>query len=399
MAHEIRMPKMGLTMTTAAVGRWLKQEGDPVAKGDDIVEVMTDKITNVIEAAADGVLLKIAAPEGTELEALGLLGFIGQPGEAVPDLAAGPAADADVAAPAPAAAPAPRQAGERIIASPLARRIAREQGLDLALVTGTGPQGRIVKKDVEAALASGASAAPAAPCAALCEEDVLERIPYVGMRKAVGANMAAAAHSVPRVTHQSSVPMDKLMALRAQLNAGREGAERFTVTDLLVKITATALSRFPSMNAHFTGEHVVRYRAVHVGVAVALDEGLVVPVVKNADGKSLSAVSREIKALAAKAKARQLQESDLTGGTFTVSNVGASRSVDHFTPIINLPQVGILGVGRTRESPWVENGELVVRPVAGLSLTFDHRAVDGAPAAEFLALLHGLILDPVAAVI
>lgn len=402
------MPKMGLTMTTATVGKWLKNEGDPVSKGEAVVEVMTDKITNVVEASEDGILLKITAPEGSELEASALLGYIGAAGEAVP---AGnePSAPAKPAEPqaAPVAegavAPVPAvPAGDRVFITPIARTIARENGLDASRIKGTGPGGRIVRKDVEAAIAAGTAAQStqtAHTAFAAHEADVLERLPYTGMRKAVGTHMSESASSVPRVTHQTTVPMDKLLALRSKLNEGREKENRFTVTDLLVKITAVALARYPAMNAHFTGTEVVRMRPVHMGVAVAIEEGLVVPVIRDAEAKSLSVISREIKDMVARAQSRSLEQEELSGGTFTVSNVGGSRTVDIFTPIINLPQVGILGIGRIIDAPWVEDGTLVVKPLMGLSLTFDHRAIDGAPAAEFLAVLSELVTDPLSAVV
>lgn len=408
MANEIRMPKMGLTMTTATVGKWLKNEGDPVSAGEAVVEVMTDKITNVVEASEDGVLLKIIAPEGSEWEASALLAYTGAAGEAVPaggesSAPAKPEPQAQAQA-APAAegpaAPAPAvPAGGRVFITPIARKIAREKGLDISQLKGTGPGGRIVRKDAEAAMTAESTAQSPQTALATQEADVLERVPYTGMRKAVGTHMSESASSVPRVTHHTTVPMDTLLALRSRLNEGREKEDRFTVTDLLVKITAVALSRYPAMNAHFTGTEVVRMRPVHMGVAVAVEEGLVVPVIRNAEAKSLSAISREIKDMVVRAQSRSLGQEELSGGTFTISNVGGYRSVDLFTPVINLPQVGILGIGRTIDAPWVEDGMLVVKPLMGLSLTFDHRAIDGAPAAEFLAVLNGLIADPLSAIV
>lgn len=415
MTTEVTMPKMGLTMTTATVGKWLKNEGDSVAKGDELVEVTTDKITNVVDAPADGVLLKIAAREGAELPPSGLLGIIGAAGESVASdaPAAQPAkAEAPAAAPASTAqsAAAPRQTAKgsaRIVATPLARAVAARNGLDLARVQGTGPGGRIVRADVDAALAAApaaplpaASAPAAAPITlAIPEDAILRRVPYTGMRRAIGQNMSASWAAVPRVTQHSSADVQPLLSLRAKINEDRPKEEQVSLTDMLVKIVARALTRMPTLNGVFDGKEFLVMGEVNMGIAVALEDGLTVPVIRSANRKSLFEISREAKDLVAKAKSNRLGGDDMAGGSFTISNEGVYRSVDHFSPIINLPQVAILGIGRTLETPVAENGALAIRPVMGLSLTHDHRVVDGGPAAEFMAVLLELLADPLRSVL
>lgn len=416
MTTEVTMPKMGLTMTTATVGKWLKNEGDSVAKGDELVEVTTDKITNVVDAPADGVLLKIAAREGAELPPSGLLGIIGAAGESVAGdpLAAQPAkTETPAAAPASSAQPvaaAPRQTAKgsaRIVATPLARAVAARTGLDLAQIHGTGPGGRIVRADVDAALAAAPAAplpAAGAPAAApitlaIPEDAILRRVPYTGMRRAIGQNMSASWAAVPRVTQHSSADVQPLLSLRAKINEDRPKEEQVSLTDMLVKIVARALTRMPGLNGVFDGKEFLVMGEVNMGIAVALEDGLTVPVIRSANRKSLFEISREAKDLVAKAKSNRLGGDDMAGGSFTISNEGVYRSVDHFSPIINLPQVAILGIGRTLETPVVENGALAIRPVMGLSLTHDHRVVDGGPAAEFMAVLLELLADPLRSVL
>lgn len=401
MSVEIKMPKMGLTMTTGEVGRWLKNEGDAVAKGEALVEVMTDKITNKVESPMDGVLLKITAPAGSQLEPSALMGFVGNEGEVIAERATGSTssakADAPVAKETPQkdmalkASPALKKAGERIFITPVARKIATEHGYDYSSLTGTGPGGRIVKADILKALESQPQLSS---CAGAEAGEVLETIPYLGMRRAIGENMFQSWNTIPRVTQHTSVVLDNLLALRKEINASLDPENKVSITDMLIKISARALSMHPLLNAVFDGTELKIMKDVNMGVAVALDGGLIVPNIKKANQKSLSAISSELKELAEKAKNSSLESHEISGGSITLSNLGGYRSIDNFTPIINPPEVAILGIGRGKKAPIVKNDEVVVGTVMGISLTHDHRVVDGAPAAKFLASLVDLIENP-----
>jgi pyruvate dehydrogenase E2 component (dihydrolipoamide acetyltransferase) len=380
MAGPINMPKMGLSMKTGTVAKWLKKEGDNVKKGEPVVEVMTDKITNSVESPDDGVLLKIVADKKTKLPIGGLMGIIGAPGEDISALlAAVPAGTA-------AAAPSSPAAGEKVKISPAARKLAEENGIDYARIAGTGPEGRITRDDVEKAIAEGVGPADDRP--------TLEVIPYEGMRKVIGDNMANSWAVAPKVTHQTSLDMTQLLALRKKINNGVKDKDKISIIDLLVKAVARALEIKPKVNATLDGDEIKVLKDINVGVAVALDDGLIVPVVRNADQKKLAQISEEIKDLAKRARKNKLEPDEMSGGSFTITNIGAYGSVDWFTPIINQPESAILGVGRTVERPVVVDGQIVARPMMGLSLAFDHRVVDGAPAAEFLGVLINLIENP-----
>lgn len=393
MATEITMPKLGLTMKVGRIGKWLKKEGDPVKKGEAIAEVLTDKIANVLEAAAEGVLLKIAAPVGTQLPVGGLMGYIGAAGETVPD-AAGAAPAIEATSPATAAAapkPAPGAGGKKPRATPVARKLAEQHGIDLSRLAGTGPNGSIVREDVERALAQGL---PEETSPAPGEPDAFEVMPYAGIRQVIGENMLRSWLEIPKVDHHASVDMTELLAARRAINEDLPESERVSVTDLLVMLTARALEMKRIFNALMEPDGIKIYRHVHMGIAIALENGLVVPVVRNANKKRLREISAEIKDLAARARENRLTEADFTGGTFTLTNLGGYRSTEHFTPIINPPQAAILGVGRTRDVPVAVDGEVRIRPMMALSLSHDHRIVDGAPAAEFLGILMRMIEAP-----
>ena len=391
MATEITMPKLGLTMTTGKVGRWLVQQRSPVKQGEALLEIMTDKITNVIESPSDGVLLKIIAREGVELPVGAVLGAMGGVGEEYREAVT-------TGLPAPAASSGtPKGGEEKIRISPLARKLAEERGLDWAGITGTGPSGRIVKEDVEAALAPAATKetalprpAPAAKESSVSPE--FSETPYSGMRRVIGEHMAQSWAVSPKVDYNVSVDATAMLKLR---QAGKQTAnEKITLTDIVVKIVARALKLRPNMNVALIGEQIRQYPEPCIGVAVALESGLVVPVVRNADSKPLTAISREIRQLAQKARAGQLSLEEMRGGTFTVTNVGAFHSVDWFTPIINQPEAGILGIGRIVDTPVASEGQIVIRPMLGLSLSFDHRIIDGLPAAEFLKVVLDLMENP-----
>lgn len=400
------MPKMGLTMTTGIVGAWLKQVGDAIEQGESILEVTTEKIVNTVESPVSGVLLQIVAQEGDELPIGALLGLVGDASElgkvsAAPEAAAAPApeaAPAAEAAPAPAAAAVPRDGKVKI--TPVAAKMAREHGIDVNAIAGTGPGGRITREDIEKALAAhpaapeaAAQAAPeAAPAPAAGA--AYDAVPYSGMRKAVGENMLRSWNSSPRVTHHTRADLSALLALRKNINTNVDESDKVSVTDMLIKILASAIESHMFMNCSLQGSEIRFMKDIHIGFAVALDNGLIVPVIRNANKLGVVQIGREAKHLAGLAKEGKLAPADFTGGTFTLSNIGAYGSVDFFSPIINPPEAAILGVGRTVEMPVVVDGEIVVRPMIGLSLTFDHRVVDGAPAAQFLKTLITLIENP-----
>jgi pyruvate dehydrogenase E2 component (dihydrolipoamide acetyltransferase) len=379
MATAINMPKLGLSMKTGTVGKWLKNEGDSVKKGEALLEVMTEKITNKVEAPADGILLKIVAAKGAKLPVGGLLGVIGEAGEDISALLAAAPADGGAA---PAAAAGGGDGG-KVKISPAARKLAQENGLDYTRIPGTGPEGRITREDVEKAIAQGIGPADDRPA--------LEIIPYEGMRKAIGDNMISSWNSNAKVTHHVSVDMYALMNFRSAVNRDLKDKDKVSVTALLIKAVARALELQPKLNAMLDGDQIKVLQDINIGMAVALDDGLIVPPIRNANQKKLYQVNEEVKELARKARRNKLSPDEMVGSTFTITNLGAYNSVDAFTPIINQPEAAILGVCRTIERPVVVDGQIVIRPIMGLSLSFDHRIIDGAPAAEFLAVLIDLI--------
>ena len=410
MATEIKMPQLGLTMEEGTVERWLKAEGDAVKTGEPLLEITTDKLTNEVEAEADGILLKIVAPEGTDVPVQGLLGYIGQPGEQVGETA--PAALAETSA-APTAAPAapaetaaPAVRGKKIRISPLARKIARQMGVDTAAVTGTGPNGRIIKRDILAAAESASKTAPAAqksvaPAAAssgtafpvksleLMEGDTVEKL--TGMRKVVAQRMYASAVEIPTVTQTVKVDVTALLAFRKEL---KEAGHSFSVNDFVLKAVAKALRKHPEILVSLDGEQIIRRAHVNLGMAVALDAGLIVPVIRDADLLSLEALSAKARDLAERARSNQLGADEYKGSTFTVSNLGMF-GVESFTPIINQPDAAILGVNCTEDELVMEDdGTIAKHQVLRISLTFDHRLLDGAVAAKFEMTVRDLLEHP-----
>jgi pyruvate dehydrogenase E2 component (dihydrolipoamide acetyltransferase) len=384
MITEVRMPKLGMAMKKGAVTKWLKAEGEAVQEGTELFELATEKITALVPAPASGLLGRVVADQGTELPVGALLALIGEPGDTFPpkeELAAAlplasPAAAPAAAAPAvgAVAAPAPGS-GEGAPASPAARRRAKELGVDIALVSPSAPGKRIMVEDVEAfAAAAEAESARAGRV-----------IPFVGIRKVVAERLTESLHTMAQVTVSREVNTGGLVARRATLAAGFEAATgaRLTYTDLLVEIVARLLHDHPLLNATLTDQGIVCPPAVHMGVAVALEDGLIVPVIRDAGSRSLAEIARDRADLAAKAQAGTLSLEEVEGGTFTISNLG-SFGADAFTPIVNPPQCAILGIGRIVDKPVAVAGRVEVRPMVWLSLTFDHRIVDGAPAARFL---------------
>ncbi|WP_394266399.1 dihydrolipoamide acetyltransferase family protein [Anaerotignum sp.] len=407
MAFEIKMPQLGLTMEEGTVAQWLKQEGDTVAKGDVLLEITTDKLTSEIESEADGVLLKIVAKEGEDVPVKGLLGYIGEAGETVGDAA--PAA-APALAPAPAevlgAAPAPaaKADGSRIRISPLARKTAAKLRVDYQNLAGSGPSGRIVQKDILAAAeAAKQQVAPVAealaetpvPAAKSGELELMdgdEVVKLAGMRKVVAERMAKSAREIPTVTQNVKIDVTKLVAFRKQIN--ETSGQKFSMNDFILKAVANALRANPHILVSIDGNQIIKRAHVNLGMAVALDDGLIVPVIRDADKLSLSQISATAKDLAVRARENKLAMDEYKGSTFTISNLGMF-GVETFNPIINQPDAGILGVCAVQdELDMDDEGKIFKKQVMRISFTFDHRLIDGAVAAKFELAIKELLEDP-----
>ena len=401
MASEVKLPRLGQGMESGTIVKWLKSEGERVEKGDPLYELDTDKVTQEVEAEASGVLLKIAIPEG-EVPVGRTIAVIGEEGEQVELSENGaseqppPAAETEVqTVETPARESETASIGEpvtaqrdggRVKASPLARRIARERGIDLASLRGTGPEGRIVAEDVERAGVSTPAAAAPAPAPVSGE---VERIELTSIRKTIARRLTE-AWQIPVFQLQTSADMTRANALVARL---REDGTKATVTDVLTKVCAAALMRHREVNAQYSEDAILRYPTANVGIAVAAPQGLVVPVIRSAERLRLAEIAAERAEVVGRARENKLQRSDLEDGTFTISNLGMYR-VERFTAVLNPPQAAIVAVGATEERAVPVDGEIVVRPMLTLTATFDHRAVDGAPAADFLQTVKELLEEP-----
>jgi pyruvate dehydrogenase E2 component (dihydrolipoamide acetyltransferase) len=412
MATEIKLPRLGQGMESGTVVRWLKQEGDRVEKGEPLYELDTEKVTQEVEADASGVLLKIAVQEG-EVPVGQTIAVIGEEGEEVsvqPESSNGdsgreegsraPARDEErergrqaSAEPEPMMSEQitevrePSRADGRIKASPLARRIAREKGLDLAHVRGTGPEGRIVAEDVERAVTGPT---PAVAPAAEVEPEVEE---LTSIRKTIARRLTK-AWEAPVFQLVVSADMTRAQELRARLvEQTREGETKPTISDLLTKLCAAALLRHPKVNSHYADETVTHFSTANVGIAVATDRGLIVPVIRGAERLNIAEIAAARADLVARARDAKLQQADLEGGTFTISNLGM-YGIDQFIAVLNPPQVAILAVGAIEEKPVVVDGDLEILPQLTLTLTCDHRALDGSVAAEFLGTVRALLEEP-----
>ena len=397
MPTEVILPRLGQGMESGTIVRWLKSEGEPVEKGEPLFELDTDKVTQEVEAEAAGVLLKIAVAEG-EVPVGQTVAFIGSEGEDVPEVAAAAPTEEDAKPSEPERAPAqeaPQQAAiasanGRIKASPLARRMARERGIELSGIRGTGPDGRIVAEDVERAEAGGPTVPPSvAPTPAPTGE--VERIPLSNIRKTIARRLTE-AWQIPVFQLQASADMTRVNALVARLRE-RDPDVRITVTDVLTKVCAQALMRHREVNAEFTEDAILLHPSANVGLAVAAPQGLVVPVIRSAERLSLTEIAGVRVDLVGRAREAKLRAEDLEGGTFTISNLGM-YAVERFIAVLNPPQAAIVAVGATEERVVPVDGEMVVRPMVTLTGTFDHRAVDGAPAAAFLQTLKESLEDP-----
>ena len=435
MVTEVILPKLGQTMEEGTIVEWLKQEGEPVQRGEVLFMVETDKATLEVEATARGFLRKILVPTGQTVSVLTVVALVTKtPDE---DISAykprfevpGFRFQVAEAAQPTTFKPETVKPETRIFASPRARRLAREKGVDLALVTGTGPNGRIVERDVLAYLDSQPKATPTAVKTAAtlgvdlaavsgtgvsgrvmkadvtaaaqpvlpAEKSAVESVPLTGLRRIIAERMATSAHTAARVTLVTEADATAFVEAREQLEADVADEWGFApgYNDLLGLIVARALREFPYMNARLSadGQAIERLSAINLGMAVDTERGLLVPVIRNADQKGLRAFGAELRALVERARGGKSLPDDLAGGTFTITNLGM-HEVDAFTPIINPPEAAILGVGRIQPKPVVRDGEIVVRQMWTLSLAFDHRVVDGAPAARFLQRIKQLIEDP-----
>ena len=419
MAYEVLMPQLGLTMEEGTVSQWIKHEGDEVKTGDVIVEITTDKLTNEVASEHDGVLLKIVAQEGEDIPVKGLLCYIGQPGEAVGDAPAAPAAapaaaEAAPAAAAPAAAPAPVAAanGKRIRISPLARKTAAKMGVDYSGIAGTGPSGRIVVKDILAAAEAQKNAPAAAPAAVeaapakkeapkagleLMEGDTVVKL--TGMRKVVAERMLASHTEIPPVTQNIKVDVTELMKFRKMLLA--ETGKKYSVNDLVLKAIAKCLTQHPEILVSFdeANHQIIQRKHVNIGMAVALDAGLITPVIRDADKMGLDTLAATAKDLAARAKENKLTADEYKGSTITVSNLGMF-GIETFTPIINQPDSVIVGVCAIEDELQMDDeGKLSKHQVMRLSVTLDHRTLDGAVVAKFEMDLRDILQNPMSIVL
>ena len=411
MASIIEMPKLSDTMTAGTLAKWLKHEGEAVHSGDMIASVETDKATMEVECFEDGVILKTFANEGDNVPVGAPICAVGAKGEVVPSAKDAPAASADKPAEAQkteSAQTTPPASDTHIKASPLAKKIAADKGVDISTLTGTGPSGRIVRVDVEAAAEAAAKpqpkpAAPAQPAKAATpavsvfttEAPADTVIKVNNMRGTIARRLVEAKSTIPHFYLETEVDVGPLLALRQKLNDAleKEGV-KFTVNDFVIKASVEALRRVPAANSSWQGDKIIQYGAVHLAFAVAIDDGLVTPTIRDADRKSLRQISAEAKALAAKARDRKLTPAEMTGNTFTLSNLGMF-GITNFYGIINPPNGAILNVGATVKKPVVnERDEIVVGQRMNISLSCDHRVVDGAVGAKFLAALKLLIEKP-----
>lgn len=420
MPIHLEMPKLSDTMTEGTVVRWLKSVGDSVDIGDEVAEIETDKATMAMEAFDEGVLAKILIEEGGKAPVGSVLAVMLEEGETLDESAEAtpevespapiaPAATAPVV-PAPAAPATSPVVGERLLASPLAKKMAADLGIDLTTVRGTGPGGRIVKSDLEAAAAAPAAPAPASPppvaespapvaptpvpvAPTVSEGD--QRVELSSMRRIIAERLLVSKTTIPHFYLHVEVDAAPLMEIRRQINAQAEitHGNKYTVNDFILKAVINGMQAVPAANASFNGDHIVQFAHVGVAVAVAIDDGLVTPVVKNAAEKSLLQISREVKDLADRARQMKLLPNEFDGGTITVSNLG-SYGIESFDAIVNPPQAAILSVGAIVEKPVAVKGELQVGLRMNLGLSCDHRVIDGAVGAQLLGEIKKLIENP-----
>ena len=445
MPINILMPALSPTMEKGNLAKWLKKEGDKVKSGDVIAEIETDKATMEVEAVDEGTIAKIVVPEGTQdvpvndviavlagdgedVKAAGSAAAAPKPATPPPAAAqpapASPSAPPPAAAPAPAmtAAPAPKAAAapqmnghDRIFSSPLARRLAKEAGIELARIAGTGPHGRVIARDVEDAKSGkGLKAPAAAPAAApsiapsmsdkqilaLFEPGSYEVVPHDGMRRTIAQRLTASIQTIPHFYLTMDCDIGKLVAAREEINAAapkdkeKKPLYKLSVNDFVIKAMAIALQRIPNCNVSWTDSGMLKHKHSDIGVAVAMPGGLITPIIRKAETKSLSTISSEMKDFAARARARKLKPEEYQGGTTAVSNLGM-YGINHFTAVINPPHATILAVGTSEERAVVRNGKIEIATMMSVTLSCDHRAIDGALGAELIGAFKLLIENPV----
>ncbi|WP_299090956.1 dihydrolipoamide acetyltransferase family protein [uncultured Metabacillus sp.] len=441
MAKEIFMPKLSSTMEVGTLLQWFKDEGESVEIGEPLFEIMTDKINIEVESYEDGILLKKYFDVDQEVPVNQIIGYIGEESEKVPAESPG-ISSGDSSEEGIAASPEEKDASstveekqpdsaEKIRATPAARRVAREKKIALTLVTGSGPNGRIHEKDVKHMSENKAAAVKMTPLArkiaqseqvdvskitgtgtngkivkddlvsprrgqnAVAETNQSNRKKLSGMRKVIADRMQKSVTTAPHVTLTSDIDMTKVKELRGQLlpTIEKQTGYRLSFTEVIIKAAGMVLSRYPSVNASIINDEIVMNEQINIGLAVALEDGLIVPVLKDVNKKGLSILTSEAKDIGKRARELKLRPDEMKGSTFTISNLGM-YAIDTFTPIINLPETAILGVGRIQDKPVVINQEIVIRPMMAVSLSFDHRAIDGAPAAAFLTELKHVLENP-----
>tara|TARA_Y100000588_G_scaffold362012_1_gene423341 strand:+ start:1991 stop:3205 length:1215 start_codon:yes stop_codon:yes gene_type:complete len=399
MPVPIILPQWGMGMNDGEIIKWLKSVGDTVAKGDQLVEIESAKVNAEVESTADGTLGRIDVEPGRVVDVGTVLGYVLEAGDLESDLPDVAPVVGSASTPAPVVAAKPpsvtasnSKTGKQVV-TPRARRLAKEIGVDLANVIGTGPSGRVTEDDVKSAAENASSTGVSNGSAVQSTIPVKQTIKLSGLRGTIARRMSESAN-VPTVTLSATADVTDMIGYQRELVADwRPHKIRPQYQDLVVAATARALRDAPKANAHLIGDEVRILDEINVGVAMAVSEGLLVPVVKNADKKSLLEIAQNIRDIARKAKANSLSIDEMTNGTFSITNLN-SYGVDTFNPLLNPPEIGILGVGTIQDTPVVIDGEILIRSIANLSLSFDHRAWDGAPAAEFLQSITKLLSDP-----
>ena len=422
MPIELKMPALSPTMEEGTLAKWLVKEGDDVSSGDILAEIETDKATMEFEAVDEGKIAKILVPEGTDGVKVGqpiaILAGEGEDvkaaaakspsppegegeaakaaeGERAKDEKKAPAAPAPKAAPAPAAPSPARGEGERVKASPLAKRIAADKGVDLSSIKGSGPGGRIVKADLEAAPATTPKAAPAVAAAPVAPGEIPHEIVKLSnMRKTIARRLTEAKQTIPHIYLTVDIQLDALLKLRSELNKGLESrGVKLSVNDLLIKALAMALIEVPECNVSFAGDNLIKYSRADVSVAVSIPGGLITPIIANANGKTVSTIATEMKDLAARARDGKLAPEEYQGGTASISNMGM-YGIRQFDAVINPPQAMIMAIGAGEKRPYVINDSLQIATVMSATGSFDHRAIDGADGARLMKAFKGLVENP-----
>jgi pyruvate dehydrogenase E2 component (dihydrolipoamide acetyltransferase) len=394
MATKVVMEALSPTMEEGTVVKWLKREGDRVAKGDTLAEVETDKAVMELVARGDGILKKVLVGEGTTLEVGSLVGIIAAAEEDVADVVADvpspAAAPAAVASPAAAPdVPAPAS-NDRIKASPLARRMASERGIDLGRIHGTGPGGRIIKRDL-----SGAEVTAPSPSVAVSGAE-FEDVPLTQIRKTIARRLGESIGPVPHFFLTAEIDMERAAQARADLNAMGDGT-KISFNDIILKVVAAALVQHRACNAWWQDDHIRYFNDAHLSVAVAVEDGLITPVVRHANRKTLREIATEVRDLAGRAREKRLTPEEYTGGTFSISNLGM-YGIDQFTGVINPPEAGLLAVGAIADKPVAESGHVTVRKRMRVTMSCDHRVIDGATGAQFLETVRTMLENPLAIV-